>query len=292
MNNNKHSNKFGITLVVLSISFLVMFSLVSAATGLITNTSLNNSRVNGASYLIYVNVTECASNCGIGNVTFYWSWHNGTQVNLSTNNNNSVNDTVFSYSWDSTALDDTNNGTINFTSYNYVIGGINRTNATTGLDLDNGFPTATLDSATFSTGSRIPTTSSNFALGINADNTIGLNSCLAYFTNTQNSTVYSTALTVTSNACSSSTLTSASIGLPRGKTYNTVVQVTDGNGNQTNSSDRAITVAGLSGTPQQVIVESDIDNNKGISESFKNFFEQIGNGFGNMISAIKNIFNS
>ena len=125
--------------LVVLVSFLFF---VSAATGVSTNTTLNDSNISGT-YLIYANITECASDCYIGNVTFKWTYYNGTQVNLSTNNNNSVNDSVFSFSWDTTTFTDSKNGTLNLTSYNYAGAVLNATNSTIDIDLDNTPPLTT-----------------------------------------------------------------------------------------------------------------------------------------------------
>ena len=112
--------------------------MISAATGIATNTTFNGTNISGT-HLIYVNITECAADCYIGNLTFKFQYYNGTQVNLSTNNNNTANDSVFSYSWDTTAFTAEKNGTLNLTAYNYNTG-INSTNSTQDITVDNTAP--------------------------------------------------------------------------------------------------------------------------------------------------------
>ena len=220
---------------------LTLMSFVSATgEGLITNTTLNDSKVSGASNNIYVNATGCAASCYLGNVTFYWTWYNGTQVTLSTVANDTGNDTVFLYAWDTTAFIDERNGTVNFTSTPYTGAGVNATNSTAGIDLDNGVPTMTLSSATFSSvtqGYNI-NKGTTFTLGVDSE-TRGLQSCLIYATDLQNSTVLSSTISVTSKSCSNTTLKPESF-LVKGRAYNLVVQGSDENINSTNSSTRRL----------------------------------------------------
>ena len=229
---------------LLSILFVSVFmlSIISATgEGILTNTSLNDSKLSGTSYNIYVNITGCAASCYLGNVTYKLTWYNGTQVNLSTVANDTGNDTVFLYTWDTTALDDTNNVTLNFTSYNYAGATLNATNSTINLDIDNGFPTTTYSSSMFPNMLSL-LTGDAFTVAGDADNTIGVLSCVAYFTDTINSTVAGSSLSPSSNLCSSTTLTPTSVGLPEDRSYYTLLQYTDGNGNSTNSSSRILIV--------------------------------------------------
>ena len=294
---------FNDKLKLLALSFLFLFTLgillpqVSSATGLFTNTTLNDSKVSGT-YLIYVNISECANNCYIGNVTFTWIWYNGTSTILSTVNNVSGNQSVFSYSWDTTAFDDANNGTLNFSARNYTgwasTSPPNASNWTQGLDIDNGFPTATLSSSTFSSVSQGYNINkgTSFTLGIDADNTIGITSCSIYATDLQNSSVLSSTISTSSNACSNATLKPESF-LVKGRAYNLLVQATDGNGNSTNSSTRRLNylhaTAGSSGSSSGLSSVT-----AGISQSFfgsigkgtTNFFSSIGKGFSSLFKKI------
>jgi hypothetical protein len=129
-------------------------------------------------------------------------------------------------------------------------------------------------------------------LGIDADNTIGITSCSIYATDLQNSSVLSSTISTSSNACSNATLKPESF-LVKGRAYNLLVQATDGNGNSTNSSTRRLNylhaTAGSSGSSSGLSSVT-----AGTSQSFfgsigkgtTNFFSSIGKGFSSLFKKI------
>jgi PGF-pre-PGF domain-containing protein len=140
MNNKKILLSVFFVFAIAAILFLV--PAVSAVTGLFTNTTLNGTNIS-ETHLIYVNISECAANCYIGNVSFNWTYYNGTSFRIATVSNTTANQSVFAYSWDTTGFLDSQNGTLNFTSFTFPsnLSTINFTNSTTDINLDNTPPT-------------------------------------------------------------------------------------------------------------------------------------------------------
>jgi len=145
----------------------------------------NSSNLFGSAYTLvaYVNGTPADSN--VGNVTFYYQpWiyvaaANGTWITIATVENTTANQTVFSTTWNTTALTDFKNYSLNITAFNYTYGAINATNFSSNMTIDNTPPiTAIYTGATLTayTNLTIKTaTTQNLTLNISvSDATVGL----------------------------------------------------------------------------------------------------------------------
>lgn len=177
------------------------------------------------------------------NLSRGWMWYmysNGTNVTVSANFINQ-SDGVFNASFDTTTVYDVDNLVL-WMRVTDQDAANNNTDSNTGVDVNNGLPTATVSSATF------PSVSNGYVIkgaqtvtaGISADNTIGVSSCRVIFTDLKNGTITDVGTTVTANACSNTTI-SCDNSLVVGRGYNVLTQATDGNsGNRTNSSTRRL----------------------------------------------------
>jgi len=243
----KSKNILGLFLVL---SLFMFASFVSAANTVTLITPAANARANTTTQLL--NATLDTNSLNLTIAEFFYTAAGVNTTIATVTNSTALN---FNTTWDTSAIDDINNIVVwvNITNNTYTNDFTGSMDSSTGVDIDNGFPTATLTSSSIQS---VYTAASDdyFTFGLNADNTIGISSCLAYFTDVETSAVSSYSISASGNACSSTSLVPATIGLTKGQTYNSLIQATDGNGNQTNSSVRILKVASLGGTAQQQTV--------------------------------------
>ncbi|NOZ47388.1 MAG: hypothetical protein GXO79_11490 [Chlorobi bacterium] len=224
------------TVLIFSVFFLLV-GVVSATNVITVATPAAAASISGSAYTITATLDSNDGN--VTNVSIYYQSPGASTWNLiATVQNTSTAQTSFSTTWDTTAFVDDNDYTINATAPSAA--GTTSTDTSTGVDIDNGNPTATLSSATFTTNKQ-RFGAQTFSMGLNADATIGISSCIIYCTDTNNGNVYSTTASVSANACSNTTLTPKTFSLVKARAYNCLVQATDGNGDSTNSSSRLLT---------------------------------------------------
>ena len=275
----KSKNILGLFLVL----SLFMFASVSAANTVTLVTPAADATANTTTQLLNATLDTNSLNLTIANF-FYTSGGVNTSIATVTNST----ELNFNTTWDTTAIDDINNIVVwvNVSNNTYTNDFTGSMDSSTGVDIDNGNPTATLTSGSI-TSVYIAASDDYFTLGLNADNAIGISSCLAYFTDAENGEVSSYAISASANACSSSVLVPDTIGLTKGQTYNSLIQATDGNGDTTNSSVRILKVASTGGTTQQQTV---IVGGTEKSKWYSFFTEDIPTGFSNFWNSIKNFF--
>lgn len=237
-------------LLLLFLLGIFLIPLISSATFVNIVTPANESSISGSTYSLSVWINESANVVYIGNVTWYyqpWSYqNNGSWILIGTTENTTANQSVFTRAWSTLTLDFANY-TINATAKNYDAS-VNSTNITGNVTIENGAPSASWSTASLTsvTDGYNAYSGTSFTVGTSAESTTGAVSCLIYATDLQNSTVISTTSTMSSDACSNATITPQSYPLVKGRAYNLLTQVTDGNGNKTNSSNRRVNY--LSGT--------------------------------------------
>lgn len=183
--------------------------------------------------------TELDSNSiDLGNATFYYKIDTGSWVQIGSQVVNvSANQTLFNTTWATTSIVDTSNMTINVT-ITTAAGASATSDASTNVSIDNGNPTASLSTSSLSAGTQLYLDTA-FTLGLAADNTIGIESCTYYFTNS-NGTITSSSVAASGEACSQTyTANNASL---LGGDYSYVIQATDDNADATNSSSRSISI--------------------------------------------------
>ena len=160
------------------------------------------------------------------------------------------------------------------------------------VNINKGFPTTTISSASFVDNTNVISNTS-FTFGIDADNSIGISSCNLYFTNQANSTIITQSVTPVANNCSY--LTSASLmSLAIDEKYNVRMEATDGNGDKTNSSSRAIKVtvaSGGGGGGSSVVVKQTILGDDSGTGTGTSIGQAISNFFSGIVNFFKNLFN-
>lgn len=275
-------------------SFLLIMSvgLVSSANDDITiETPLDSARLSGEAQML--NATIEAPTGAIYNVTFYHN-QSGSLTAIGTVTNTSDAQASFNTTFDTTSLTDVDGVIINATARNILNQEVSSV-TTTGHPWDNGNPTATISSATFSDGKNVGF-DETYTVGLSADSTIGISSCLVYYYNRATSVLAGTqAISASANACSAST-TPESQSLITSNNYDVYVQATDGNGNQTNATSRILRVpskggsgggsAGASIRTSGINVEGDT-----AQERLSNFFENVGDKFSNFFDKLRLLFN-
>ncbi len=272
---------------------LILFSTgVMAANAVTLNIPVTDEGINGATVLL--NSSTDTNTVNLTRGVYSWevpgiSSSNTTIANITNHTGAAGELTYWNYSWDTTGMVDVNNITIWIHVYAEEAAGTNSTDLNTGIDVDNGLPTATLGNSHFSTGTNVKEKDS-FTVAVDADNTIGINSCRVFFTNTQTSDVDNiTIFDAVSNACSNSITLSDVDGLTIGNSYNVIVQVEDDNTNKTNSSDRVLVTRKVSGaSTTTVIAPTGIQK---ITSGISNTGFNIASAIQNFINTITSFFN-
>lgn len=220
---------------VLLVSVLLVLSMmmVSAADTITLINPAQDASISGSTYIL--NATLDSNTLNLTSAEFFYDdGSSNTSIAIVTN----VTNTLFNTTWDTTAINDVDDLTVwvNVTDY---VGAAETMDSSTGVDIDNGNPTAGFSSATIHNNAQKYETQI-FTIGLAADNTIGISSCIIFLTDRDTSSVTSATTTTSANACSNTTLSPSALSLVAGHGYNFLVQATDGNGDQTNSSSRII----------------------------------------------------
>lgn len=278
-------NNTNAKLLLLSLAFAFILLTIPLVSSVGVITILKPAQGNSISGSYVISGDLDSNSGGPLNLTRAWFWYmeaNGTNVTIASFIEN-VSNVQFNTTYVTSGRWDVDDLVFWMTVArgNGTVSDANTTDSSTGVDIDNGNPTATISSATFDStangytikGSQIITA------GLNADNTLGLSSCRAIFTNIRNGTVTDTGTTMTGNACANTTL-QANVICNVGESYNVVVQATDGNTDRTNSSSRRINCVsnkgdsgdsggdgGAGGTSQSIVGSA-----KGFRSSIGNFF--------------------
>ena len=277
--------------------FAILFlSFVAAANTINITHPAQDASISGT-YVLSATLDTNTLNLTRANFYYYdTSWH------LIAANVSNITTTMFNYSWVTTAFVDVNNWVINVTVSNQTYA-IQTTDNSTGVDIDNGDPTASWSSTSISNNYDILGTTT-FTLGLSADSTIGISSCTIFCTDAVNSTIYVTTTTTSGNACSNTTLTPAGFPLAPARAYNCLVEAIDGNSDKTNSSSRLLTykvaetgtLPGAPNIPNIPNVQPVVSKPNAII----NFFSTAGNSLsefilnviGGISRGLSNLFNS
>lgn len=279
MGRSKTNNMNWKKLFILSFVFLFSFSLVSAANTITLDTPAQDASISGSTYTL--NATLDSNTQTITNVTFFYD-DGSSNTTIGTNNTASGTATEFTFTWDTTAINDVNN-LIVWANASNSSGSYTNLDSSTGVDIDNGNPTATLSSSTFATEAEV-NTEETFNVGLDADASIGISSCLVYYTNDITNEISTQSVSASANACSTST-TPSDQSLAEGDSFTVVMEATDGNSDKTNSSSRILRISssGGGGNPG-VSVQQTI---KGAAGETTNILSNI---FNKIINFFKNIF--
>lgn len=280
MKNKLFSIFFGIALLMFAMP------LVLGANALTLDYPVQDESVNSATYTLVGTLDTNTLNLTIG--WFVLAFSNGTNVSLGAYEFNDSN-TQFNVTFDSTAYDDFNNAVF-WSIVKNETNIANRSDTSTGVDIDAGNPTATISSATFEHVVQGYTLkdSALVTAGVNADNTRGISSCRVIFTDIENGTVTDVATTQTANACSNTTISCNSVGVV-GRAYNTVIQATDGNTDRTNSTPaRRLNCA----SSNAVVSTGGAGGVSGVAQSFVGggFGEAVSSGATSFVSGVKTFF--
>lgn len=286
--NNK--NKY-LTSLALSIMFLLSIGFMSAAAFDITlQTPAESASLAGAAQMLNSTIENPAGDAGPYNVSFYYQVAGeSTWTLISTVTNTSANQASFNTTWDTTAIVDQLNLTINATSRD-LVNAINSSSATLLHPLDNGNPTATLSSSTF-TNEKNVFVDDSFTVGLDADATIGISSCLVYFTNENDNSVTTKVVSASANACATTTnAEDESLGIHN---YGVIMEATDANSNKTNSSERRLFVTSRGGGGGIAISQTQFVGDTGLDRaqsSIGNVSESIRNFIVNIFDKIRSLF--
>ena len=238
-------------LLLLLTTLLLSLSFISAANTLTFNTPVTGGDVSTDTQV--VNASLDTNTLSIMNVSYWYAIATAPTTwifikNVSLIGNKTDN---FNITWDASSATlgvDDNYYVLNATAWNttdYVTGD------NISINLNNGNPTATLSSSTIH-NNYIAGKDDPFVIGLAADSTIGISFCNASFINTRNSSIVKiTELTVSSNACSNTTVRANGL-LAEGESYLMSVEATDGNNDKINSSTRLLKVTTSAGAPAQV----------------------------------------
>lgn len=132
-----------ILLMVFAALFLISFvSMTSAATSI--NLTIANRTAISGSYILNATLTDAGAANTIGNVSFAYQAWGGSWINFANKTNQSSNQWYFNYTWDTTAIADGRNYTINITAWNVSGTLINSSNLTGNITIDNNAPTMTI----------------------------------------------------------------------------------------------------------------------------------------------------
>ncbi len=220
------------------------------------------------------------------NVTWAYNQSSATLTNIEVVSNTSPSQDNYNASWDTTALEDDVNYCLNITSRN-VSNTVISSNLTCGLWIDNGNPTSSFNSSMFSNNLAL-VLDTTFNVAISADDTLGLDNCTVYFTETTSPfTVSSQAVTAGGNACILTT-DAETQSLNANMNYDIVMEAHDANNNKTNSTSRTliVTVTSAGGGGGSSVTTTDDGLTlpgagavSGIGESIANFFRGIADFF-------------
>ncbi|MBU1027937.1 MAG: hypothetical protein KKF48_02730 [Nanoarchaeota archaeon] len=262
--------------LIFSIMLLVSLSFISSANTITLITPAQDGEVSG-SYVL--NATLDTNTFNITSATFFY-YDGSSNVTIGTTTNQTP--TNFNYTWVSTALVDVNNYVIWVNCTNQT-GLLTSADSSTGVDIDNGNPTASFSTASFSDNTAMVSTTS-LVFGLTADSTIGISSCIGYFTSADSGTVTTTSMTTSANACTN-TSTPSTLSLGINEVYSVTIQATDGNGDQTNATARTLRITpasggggggGSSAVKQSIIGDGDTTTSGNV---ISNFFNSIINWF-------------
>ncbi len=281
----KPSNIF-LGFFLISVLLLSLTLVSSANTATLANPAAN-ARVNTTTYIL--NATLDTNTVNLTSATFFYNT-GGANTTIGVANN--VTAVLFNFSWDTTAIDDINGLTV----WVNVTNETNMSDSATldsslGVDVDNGLPTATIGSSAF-TNNTAQILNTTFTFVIDADNSIGISSCQLYTTSYGTGTVTKTAVSAGANACTTST-SPETLSLSAQDQYDILLEATDGNGNQTNSSARQLVVTAFSGggggggngdTTTDDGAIADVGN------AISSFFTGVGDFFTSVIDWFKNLF--
>ena len=256
---NKYNSIIGLFLLVFMLGF------VSSANVVTLDLPVQDASISGATYVLSASLDSNTLNITSANF-FYDDGSSNTSIGTTANDTL----TVFNLTWDTTTLVDVNNYIIYVNATNET--GLGTIDSSTGVDIDNGNPTATLSGATFSNNAQLDE-DETFTIGLSADATIGISSCTIYCTESITNVIYSTTTTVSANACSNTTLTPTLFGLIESSLYTCLVEAVDGNSDRTNSSSRVFTYSSPRGGGGGGIVSSSIGSD--IVSGSKGFFQWI-----------------
>ena len=271
--------------VFLILPLMILFSLaiVSSANTVTMLSPLESASVSGATYVL--NASLDTNTLQMNKST--WFYDDGTTNTTIATDVANFSELLFNTTWASTGRVDIDSLTFwvnisNITLITYTA------DSSTGVKVDNGNPTATLSSATF-TDNLALITGTSFTIGIDADATIGVSSCKVYYTSVLSSAVIESSATVSANACSNAT-TPTAVGLAINEAYTVIIEATDGNTNSTNATARTLRVTpgsvgggsggGSSATPQSITTGTTTDS----TIQSIGFFQRIANFFRNLFS--------
>ena len=281
-------NELGCLRLVMSMLFILSFiGLVSGANAITLVAPAEDGGVKGSTFLINTTLDTNAVNYTFADFFF----DDGSSNTTIANGVKNYSDVSFNYSWDTTGVDDVNNITVWVRAYNLTVSNTNTTDLSTGVDLDNGDPTATLGNNHFATLTKV-SSSDSFVVSLSADDTIGYNSCRIFFTNARTNNVENiTILEASANVCSNTITLSDVGGLTIGDSFIVVVQAEDDNTNKTNSSDRILVTSSTSGSPVTITTGTpQVSVTSKITNSIVTPFKMVGDFFSNLINKILGVF--
>jgi hypothetical protein len=273
-------NKKNILPLLLFVSVLAVFPMVSALSVVTLTTPAADASISGSTQML--NATLDSSDGTVYNVSLYYmAPGTSTWTLIATVQNDSANDIMFNTTWDTTAFVDDDDYILNATARE-IDNSVNSTDNNTGIDIDNGNPTSALAANHIHDGYKVGT-GDTFQVAIDADATIGISSCIAFATNTGNSTVLAQSISASGNACSTS-YTPATFGFVQGETYTLAVQATDGNGDNINSSTRSIKYMS-SGE----VIQVSTGDGEAVKGAITGAFDKIRNAITNFFNKIKSL---
>jgi len=275
-------------LAILSIFLFV--GLVSAAAN---DTTIRDpsadSRLTGASQILNSTIETALE---AYNMTWGYNQTSVTLIEIGVVANTSVAQDEFNRTWDTTALINGRDFCINATSRNFANEVISSA-LVCGLWIDNGKPTASLNSSTFSNNLAL-VIDTEFSVALTDDDTLGISNCTVFFTEDDGSAVTSVAVSAIGNGCILTTTPTAQ-SLSANSDYTTLMMATDANSNKTNSSSRTlrVTVTNAGGGGGGVVsgVQTILDADSGdVAEAVKEgfmtrFFQSIADWFRNIFGS-------
>src|SRR3972149_8424535 len=166
----------------------IIIPLISAVNTVTLNLPAQDASISGATYILSASLDT--NDFNLTNGTFFYS-NGASNVTIGSTANGTA--TVFNLTWDTTTIVDVDNYVlwVNITNSTYSGDYTGSLDSSTGVDIDNGNPTVTLSSNHFSDLTNVRK-SQTFTVAGNADSTIGVSSCVVYFTSTRTSSVHNT----------------------------------------------------------------------------------------------------
>jgi len=217
------------------------------------------------------------------NATWAYNVSSATLVEIGVVTNTTPSQIEFNRIWDTTALTNGVDYCVNVTTRD-LLNAVVSSALVCGLWIDNGAPTATLNSSSFSNNLAL-VVGTTFNVAIEEDDTLGISSCIAFFTEVASPyTVTTQAISADSNGCILTT-TPSTESLLANHAYNVLIQATDANTNKTNSTARTLRVtaesAGGGGSSTYTTDNGDGlgGTASGIGTAISNFFKGIADFF-------------